>query len=374
MSLPASADIVIIGAGVSGLATALPLVKAGREVLVLDKGAPWSDASGANAGTLSVQVKRREALRPTRDAIQLWERMGEDYGIDVGFVRPGGLRVATTDREVEHLRKAVGEQQGEGIEVEFLQPNALRAMAPWLGPDVKAASFCAWDAYSSPLAAGHAMIAGARALGATIEGNAAVTAIRRDRKQPHGGYVLETSKGTVRAGDVVDAAGAWAGDIAAMLEARFPVEVDVNMLTVTEPAPPLVDRVVTHAGGILSVKQYPNGTYLIGGGWQGRGSVEAGTREIDYERFIHNMRVAARVVPALAELRIVRSWAGYEAVAPDALPVMGRLAGHDRAWVLACARGGYSQAPALGARLAGMMLNRTEAGDDARFSPQRFLQ
>lgn len=371
MSLPETADIVIIGAGVSGLATALPLAKAGRDVLVLDKAEPWSDASGANAGTLSVQVKRREALRPTRDAIQLWERMAEDYGIDVGFGRPGGLRVATTDRQVAYLRNAVAEQRDEGIEVEFLQANALRAIAPWLGPDVKAASFCEWDAYSSPLAAGNAMISGARALGATIEGGTPVTSIRHDIR---GDYIVNTSRGEVRARQIVDTAGAWAGEIAAMLEASFPVEVDINMLTVTEPAPRLVDKVVTHAGGVLSVKQYPNGTYLIGGGWQGRGSVAAGTKEIDYQRFVHNMRVAAVVIPALADLRIVRTWAGYEAVAPDALPVMGRLAGHDAAWVLACARGGYSQAPALGAKLADMILTGAETGEHTAFSPQRFVQ
>lgn len=374
MSLPVTADIVIIGAGVSGLATALPLAKAGREVVVLDRGEPWSDASGANAGTLSVQVKRREVLQLTREAIELWERMGEDYGIDVGFGRPGGIRVATTDGQVAQLRDAVDEQQAEGFEVEFLQPGALRAMAPWLGPVVKAASFCKWDAYSNPLIAGNAMISGARALGARIEGNTAVTAMRRQPGSARDRYVIVTDQGAIHAKDVVVAAGAWAGKLAAMLDAEFPVEVDVNMLTVTEPAPLSIDRVVTHVAGILSIKQHPNGTCLIGGGWQGRGSAETGMKELDYERLVHNMRVAAGVVPGLADLRILRSWAGFDAVAPDALPVMGRLAGHDNAWVLASARGGYGLAPALGAALAEMVLNDTETRGYETFSPWRFLQ
>ena len=91
------------------------------------------------------------------------------------------------------------------------------------------------------------------------------------------------------------------------------------MLTVTEPAPLTIDRVVTHVAGVLSIKQHPNGTCLIGGGWQGRGSAETGMKELDYERLVHNMRVAAGVVPGLADLRILRSWAGFDAVAPDAL-------------------------------------------------------
>jgi len=313
-------------------------------------------------------------LQLTREAIGLWEQMGEDYGIDVGFGRPGGIRVATTDGQVAQLRDAVDEQQAEGLEVEFLQPGALRAMAPWLGPVVRAASFCKWDAYSSPLIAGNAMISGARALGARIEGSTAVTAMRRQPGSARDRYVIVTDQGAIHAKDVVVAAGAWAGRLAAMLDAEFPVEVDVNMLTVTEPAPLSIDRVVTHVAGILSIKQHPNGTCLIGGGWQGRGSAETGMKELDYERLIHNMRVAADVVPGLAGLRIMRSWAGFDAVAPDALPVMGRLAGHDNAWVVASARGGYGLAPALGAMLAEMVLNDTETREYETFSPRRFLQ
>ena len=67
MDLPKVADVVIIGAGISGLSVALPIAKAGLSVAVLDKGAPWSDASGANAGTLSIQVKRAEALSLIHD-------------------------------------------------------------------------------------------------------------------------------------------------------------------------------------------------------------------------------------------------------------------------------------------------------------------
>jgi glycine/D-amino acid oxidase-like deaminating enzyme len=130
---------------------------------------------------------------------------------------------------------------------------------------------------------------------------------------------------------------------------------------------------VTHIGGVLSLKQYPNGTCLIGGGWQGRGGPEdGGRRELHYENLLHNMRVAAEVVPALAELRVVRAWSGFEAVAPDALPVVGRLPGHEDAFVLAGARGGYSQGPALGRSLAGLMLEGRSSLPIERFEPARF--
>jgi sarcosine oxidase subunit beta len=299
--------------------------------------------------------------------------MGDDYGVDVGFARPGGLRIATNAREAENLKLDVDEQRAAGIEVEYLDAATTHARAPWLSDTVAAASLCEWDAWSSPLKAGPALVEAAAALGAKIEAEAEVTSIRKDLRASDL-YAIETSRGTLRANEIVVAAGAWAGRVAGFLDADFPMQVDVNMLTVTEPAPPLLDHVVTHAAGILSVKQHTNGTCLIGGGWQGRGDVAAETREVDHERIVHNMRTAVSVIPALAHVRMVRTWAGYEAVAPDALPVLGRLAGHERAWILACARGGYSQAPALGERLAAMIMAGDEAEETLSFSPRRFVQ
>lgn len=368
-NLPARADVVVVGAGISGLTVALPLAKAGRHVVVLDRGEPWGDASGANAGTISVQVKRREVQRLTREAVELWRRMAEEWGIETGFGQPGGLRVATNARELERLRRVVAEQHEEGIDVELIDGNRLRDMAPWLGHDVRAAAHCVDDSYSSPLVTGHSMCAAARRLGIAVEGHAPVTAIA-SRGDDH---VVTTPRGDVAAPEIVVAAGPWSGEITRHLGFTLPMQVDVNMMTVTEPWPLSIDKVVTHVGGILSLKQLGNGTCLIGGGWQGRGSVSAGTREIHHERLMHNLRVAARVVPALADMRIVRCWSGYEAVAPDALPVIGRIPGHARAWLQSCTRGGYSLAPALSFRLARMMLDRTEDAELARFTPRRLL-
>lgn len=373
MDLPKVADIVIIGAGISGLSVALPIAKAGLSVAVLDKNEPWSDASGANAGTLSIQVKRAEVLSLIYESIERWKRMPEDYGIEVGFGQPGGIRVATTEAEYNQLEKSVEVQKNKGIDVRMLNREAVRQLGPWLGPNVMAGSLCLYDSYSNPLVAGNAMVAGARKLGGVIAGGNRVSEIRRNAMSDIDRFSIKTVSGdTIHASHVVNAAGAWAGEISSMLGVKLPMEVDVNMLTVTEPSPPIFNRVVTHVGGILSLKQLPNGTCLIGGGWQGRGSVSSGTKNIDYERFLHNMRVAADVIPKIRDLHILRTWAGFEAVAPDALPIMGQLGQDDHVWTLGCARGGYSLAPALGARLAEMILNPSKRDTLLEFSPQRF--
>lgn len=366
--LPAESDIVIVGGGVAGLCTGLQLARAGREVVILERDEPWGDASGANAGTISLQVKRPEVLDVTLAAIRLWREFGDDLGIDVGFVQEGGLRVATSAADVANLRQSVELQQARGLEVELWEGAALEGRAPWLGPEVRAASHCPWDCYSSPLVAGHGLIRAAAAAGCPIISHAGVEAI--EALAP--GYRIETAAGFIRCRRLVIAAGAWSGRVAALLGLALPVIVDVNMLTITEPAPKLMDKIVTHIGGILSLKQYPNGTCMIGGAWQGRGGIESGRKELDYERLLHNLRLAAQVVPALAELRVVRSWAGYEAVAPDALPLLGRLPGRDDAFIVACARGGYSQGPAFGKLLAELMEGGPTSLPIERFDPGRF--
>ncbi len=159
-----------------------------------------------------------------------------------------------------------------------------------------------------------------------------------------------------------------------MLGVDLPVMVDVNMLTITEPSPSIMDRIVTHIGGMLSVKQYANGTCIIGGGWQGRGGRESGRKELDYERLLHNLRFAARVVPALAALRAVRSWSGFEAVTPDALPLFGALPGNENAFAIGCARGGYSQGPALGHQLCQLIATGQTSLPMGDFDPARFVQ
>jgi sarcosine oxidase subunit beta len=366
--LPPHTDILIIGAGIAGLCTALYLARAGRTVTVIDRGEPWGDASGANAGTLSVQIKRNEVLHITRRAVELWQGFKAEFGIDVGFGQPGGLRVATNDREIAMLRLSQTEQRELGIETEWFDGNRLRDLAPWLGPNVRAATLCALDAYSSPLQAGHAIIQGARKAGVAIIGGAAATAIA----EIPAGYRVTTSAGVIEAGTLVIAAGAWSGEVGRMLGVDLPVSADVNMLSVTEPTAPLLDRVVTHIGGILSLKQYPNGTCLIGGGWQGRGGLESGRKEIGYDNILHNLRVAAGVVPDLAKLRLVRSWAGFEGVAADALPLFGKLPGRTGVYVNACARGGYSQGPALGLLMAELITSGSTSLPMERFDPKRF--
>ncbi len=364
---PQDCEIAVVGGGIAGLCSALYLARGGRDVAVLERGEPWGDASGANAGTLSLQVKHPGAWQLMRRSIALWAELAGEIGEDIGFMQPGGLRVAVTDLDRDRLALSVEAQRRQGLSVTLLEGAGLREEAPWLGPTVLAAALCPEDALTVPLSAGHGLVRAVRAAGVTVATGCAVLAIERRGAE----WRLKTASGALTCRALVIAAGPWSSGIAVMLGAALPLRVDVNMLSITESAPAFIDRIVTHSRGVLSLKQFANGTCIVGGGWQGRGDLAQGTKELDYENLLHNLRVAMAIAPGLEPLHIVRSWSGYEAVAPDALPLLGPLPGCPGVWVNAGARGGYSLAPALARLLADCLLTGQTPDAMTAFAPAR---
>ena len=178
----------------------------------------------------------------------------------------------------------------------------------------------------------------------------AVTAIRRE----DGGFILATPSGEIRARRLLLACGGWLKQAAAMIGLDLPVRARVNTVSVTERGPRLVSSVIGHATGLLTLKQKGNGTVLIGGGWQGLGQPgEGGDRgRVNAGSVLPNLRLARYAVPGLSELRIVRSWTGFEANVPDFYPLAGNLPGFDDAYVLGCVRGGFTIGPYI-SRLMG---------------------
>jgi glycine/D-amino acid oxidase-like deaminating enzyme len=367
--LPTRTDVAVVGAGVQGLATALFLARAGRNVVVLERGDAWREASGVNAGSLAIQNKRLPLVPYAREAVRLWAEFQATLG-DVGFVPSGGLRVAESDDDVATLRESAAQQRALGLELEWLEGAALRRRAPWLGAGVVAATFCADDSFAIPLLAGPVVLEAARKAGCSVWPDTAVLGVRGDGDRLH----LATARGTLACQALVIAAGAWSGDLARALGVTLPIGLEVNMLTITEPAGLVMDRIVTHARGVLTLKQYPNGTCMIGGGWQGRGDIATGRKDLDHDALLHNVRVAAAVVPGLASLNAVRCWAGLEGSTPDSLPLVGRLPGHPNAFVTACARGGFTLGPLLGRLLAELIVHGEASMPLTAFDPGRFVQ
>jgi glycine/D-amino acid oxidase-like deaminating enzyme len=361
------ADVILVGGGIFGQFAALTLAGFGCDVALIDRAALWSEASSVNAGSLGVQNKLVELVPYARWAWDLWTAMSERLGVDVGVRRSGGYKVAMTDDEAARLAQAVSEQKEAGLEVSLFERADLRAQAPWLSPNVAAAAFSPEDGYASPTLLGPALRAAIERAGVKIAEHAKISRINQDS-----GISVETDKGGFRGNALAITAGAWSGECAALLGQHLPIALDVNMVSVTESAPPTIGNMTMHARGILTLKQVANKTCLIGGGWQGVGTLTDCRKEIDYDQLVHNLRLAVRVVPGLAHLNILRSWAGYEGVTPDSLPYLGRFGDGPNVYCAACARGGFTLGPLFGQLLGELIATGKTSRPIGLFDPGRF--
>ena len=154
------------------------------------------------------------------------------------------------------------------------------------------------------------------------------------------------------------AGGVWLEPMLRWFGIDLPVKVLVNQLAVTERLAPVLRTVLTVASGLLSLKQFANGTVLVGG-WQGRGDREQVTGTLMTENLLGNLRLAAFALPALRNGRLVRAWLGLEAETADAMPAIGPVPGTPGAYVIGSVHSGYTSGPYMGLLLADLILGRT---------------
>lgn len=342
-------DIAIIGGGIMGCATALRAAAGGMSATVLDQSDLGQGASGVNAGTLSLQIKRVKLMPYALKGHLLWEEMGDA----VGFAKTGGYTLAFNAREAEMLHDRQTLKASAGAPIEFVSNNRLRAAEPNLTHKVEAASFCAEDGYANSSLTGQYYRGRLRDAGIPYREGCKVIAIDRDA-----GFILHTPQGPIRATRILLAVGAWLKPLAALLDVDLPVNARVNTVSVTERMPPLMSCVIGHATGLLTMKQKANGTVLIGGGWQGLGTPQDGRSTVNADTVKPNLALAQYAVPALSMARVLRSWTGFEANVPDFYPLAGALPNVPGAYVLGCVRGGYTIGPYIGHLMGDFILGR----------------
>jgi glycine/D-amino acid oxidase-like deaminating enzyme len=219
---------------------------------------------------------------------------------------------------------------------------------------VISASYCPEDGYANSSLTGQYYRGRLRDQGIPYRERCPVTAIAQDGA----GFALDTPQGEITASRILMATGAWLKPTAAMLGVDLPVNARINTVSVTERLEPLTSTVIGHATGLLTMKQKKNGTVLIGGGWQGRGTPQEGRGQVTAGSLQPNLALAQFALPALANARIMRSWTGFEANMPDFYPLVGALPGVEGAFVLGCVRGGYTIGPYISKLMGDFILDR----------------
>jgi len=367
--LPESTDVLVVGGGLAGTALAYYLARHGVEVVLVERGELNREASGTNAGSFHFQIaihqltaaeteNVRERLeievRQQVEAAEVWKGLERELDGPLGIHFTGGLMVAETEAQLRLLHEKRVIEEEAGLEIEIFEGEELRTFAPYLAPDLTGASFCPQEGHADPALAAPLFALRAVEAGASIRTHAEVTAIEVD---PDGGaqrFAVTTDAGPIRAHRVVNAAGAWANEIAALAGLKLPLRSEGLHLNVTEPREHVLVPMVQHIGRRLTLKQTENDTFIIGGGWPARPEPRPRRYSTTWESMAGNVAVAMRVMPLLADVRILRTWSGVMAFTDDLAPVVGesrRLPGYHSL----VATTGFTMSPLMARLLAESM-------------------
>ena len=366
-----SHDVAVIGGGMIGAATAYYLSGYGARTILLERGRLGAEASGRNAGTLNLLNDRATVyhgvdlkLRAMRCWRSLSEELGHDLDVDVD---KGTLLVAEQPTECDRLRVLQAGHQANGVPIEWHQGNDLLTFAPYLSPSVSAAIYCPIGGSANPLLAAWAYAQAARRRGAQLQERTEVTAIVRDGQ----GYCLQTRSGRLRAGTVVLAAGPWTMKMAAALDVSIPLKINYFQVSVTDAAPGFLRHGLRRVAGRLTLKQTARGHCILGGGWPGISAFPVPGR-ISPHTIAANCAVAVKLVPGLARLSILRSWAGYDGSTTDERPILDEAPGWPGLFISTGSSTGFADGPVLGELTAQRVLGQPLAYDISPFTLARF--
>ena len=365
-----SFDTLVVGGGLHGCAIALFLSRSGMRVALVERGGICREASGTNAGTLTLQMTRAALIPYALEAHRMWRAAREWLGHDVGVTVCDGLSLAFTEREAAMLEERAATRREAGAPIEIVSPTAARAIEPGLSERPVLASHCAVDGFASAYLTGLAFRRALLGAGTHLFEHARATGVEPDGDR---GYVLALAdrRPSLRARRLVLAGGAWLEEMAGWLGVRLPVHALVNQLAVTERLAPVMRTVIGVASGLLSLKQFANGTAVVGGGWQAAGDLARGGTALLPDRLVGNLRLACLAIPALRDARLVRTWAGLEAETRDALPAVGPLPGFPGAYVCGSVHSGFTSGPWIAKLLADRILEREPAMP--LFPPDRLI-
>lgn len=331
-----SADTIVIGGGLVGAALAWGLVRAGQKVIVLDEGDVALRASRGNFGLVWVSSKGEfmpEYARWSRTSADLWPdfaaELTEASGVSPVYQKPGGLHFCLSQKEMQGRRAQIARMSGyngaKGYGAEMVDRKAMDEMFPGLGPDVVGGSYSAHDGHCNPLLLLRALHGALQKQGGRYVSDARAERLERDGA----GYAVSTAKGRYHAAQVVLAAGhgnRWLAPMAGMV---LPLIPEKGQILVTERARPLMPM-PTHL-----LRQTGEGTILMGDSHEDTGySTRSRATVISYLA-----RHAVRCFPALAKLRVVRSWGAVRILTPDGCPIYQQSQTHPGVFSINCHSG-----------------------------------
>lgn len=366
-------DVIIVGGGIIGCATAYELAKAGAKVALLERGQIGTEASGRNAGTFNLLNDRMMDDKPLavlRTALDRWRNLSDelDYDLDVNLDM-GTLLVGETSADFARLAELKRLYAGKGIELDLLDRAALDDRSPFISPDVHAALFCSTGGLANPRQAAWAFARKAGHAGACVRTGVEVLDVSASATC----FVVRTNGDCYTAGSVVIAAGPWTNRLLAPFGVEVPMRIRYFQASVTTAAPHFIPHCIRRVGGMITLKQTARGNCILGGGWEGQSAFpEHGS--IDMKSLRGNLEVAARIVPGFGSLSLLRTWAGYDGSSLDEQPVIDEVEQHSGLFISTGSSGGFTHGPVFGQMTANLVAGHVERHDYSRFRLSRFTK
>ena len=368
-----ASDILIIGGGVIGLATARALARRGvKNIIVTERNEFGREASWAAGGILAPQIETDQdndffrIACASRDMYRDFAaNLEAESGIDVQLDRAGTLYVAFSEGEETELRTQFAWQQGQGLAVEWLDNATARNLEPCLSKHVWCALRFPNDFQVENRLLVEALLIANERLGVRLHTNCEVTALKIENNRVAG---VETSQGIISADSIVLAAGAWSSSLnCAVTLPQLKVEPVRGQMLCFKPQQQLARQVIYSSRGYLVPRR--DGRLLAGSTTESAGFEKRVTS--DGVNSIKSM--AVEIAPALESLTVVDSWAGFRPRAKDGLPVLGptkHVAG--LFYATGHYRNGILLAPITGELIAEAILSGATPSLLSPFSPDRF--
>lgn len=318
--MKSKAEVVIIGAGISGCSIAYNLAKKGvKDILVLDKSYICSGSTGRCGAGVRMQWGTEMNCKIAKKSIEFYEHANEilEYERDVEFKQKGYLLVAHTDHEVEQFKKNIQVQHSCGIPSTMLSLEEAKEIVPYLNTDIlKGAAFCNKDGFLNPFHTTDAFYMAAKRLGAEFNTFTEATGIRVEKGKVTG---VETNKGFISTKNVVNATNAYAKNICDMVEINVPIYSERHQILATEPVEAMQDPMVMSFGLNFYVQQSPEGSFIMG---RGDDKEPRDLRVTSSWQFIEEMaKTIDLILPPISKLRVIRQWAGLYNMTPDKQPI-----------------------------------------------------
>jgi len=369
-------DVLVVGGGIVGQVAAIEIASTGASTIVVDAGR--DSGSTANAGSLHVQMQSRfmrlypdqvpalEASLPLYcAAVREWDHLDKKYG-PFGMVRNGGLMLAETVDQMEFLKAKAEREHRANVDVEILDRDALDEMAPWLGPQIIGAELCRNEGKLDPLAANLRLREEASRLGVQFAQDQITSIDERDGKA-----VAVGSTDTWHADRIVLAAAWGTGSLLSDLGLAMPTNPEPLHMNITEPCAAQIGHLVQHADRSITLKQLAGGQVVIGGGWPADDRSMARVPGVRCTSLVGNVALAARLVPSIGKVRVLRTWAGINTTI-DGASTVGPVPNAKRIIVAVPGDAGYTLGPLVAKMAASFVTGSDQLFDAGAFSPARF--